>query len=120
MILISLITIIISVYILRKKHFAYWQFSNLWILFGLLILISIIFWTIYISFIPYSEVLSDLYTGFIPSPDEGINVYFWFFFDLGFGIIGQFTSGVLIILAGMLSKRYRETENTLLKQNKKD
>ncbi|TET01940.1 MAG: hypothetical protein E3J90_03030 [Promethearchaeota archaeon] len=108
----SVLTLIFSIIIfitanqIRKNSKTIIDTRMLWIASGILIIIINITWAVIITFMNYGVILHELWSEFYP-PAFQYNAMIWFYFNFNFGIIGPLFSGILAIIAGKYSKRFK-------------
>lgn len=108
----SVLTLIFSIIIfitanqIRKSSKTIIDTRMLWIASGILIIIINITWAVIITFMNYGVILNELWSELYP-PAFQYNAMIWLFFDFNFGINGPLFSGILAIIAGKYSKRFK-------------
>ena len=107
----SVLTLIFSIISLitanqiRKNSKSIIDTRMLWIAIGILIIIINIAWAVFIAFMNYGVILDELGRAIFPS--DQYNTIIWLYFNFNFGITGPLFSGILAIVAGKYSKRFK-------------
>ena len=107
----SVLTSIFSIIILitanqiRKNSKSIIDTRVIWIASGILIIIVNMTWAAIITFMNYGVILNELIGNIYSSYQY--NTIIWLFFNFNFGITGPLFSGILAIIAGKYSKRFK-------------